>query len=427
MALGRARRPRGRARARRARVPARRPPSGDRCSRRARRRRRGSRRTCRRSDLERLLDPAQLPRQRRAHSSSARSRRDSRQRRRRVRSRRQVVRFARRRGRCAASTTAIDGADGAPVLVLSNSLGTDLSMWDAADRRRSRRAFRVLRYDTRGHGAVGRHARALHDRAARARRRRRCSTRCEIERAHFCGLSMGGMTGMWLGVQRRQRLAQLVLAQHRGADRLARHLERAHRDGAHRRHGGHLATRCSSAGSRRRSSQREPPNDRAHAGRCWSATPADGYVACCAAVRDMDQRDAIARDPRADARHRRHARRRHAAGGRPVPRGAHSGRAVRRARCRAPVQHRGGAGVHRGGARPFSTPRRTSMDDRERYDAGNEGAPRRAGRRARRPRAREPQRDSTRSSRTSSRATRGARSGRARACRATRAACSRSR
>ena len=103
-----------------------------------------------------------------------------------------------------------DGAGDAPVVVLSNSLGTDLSMWDAQVPALTAH-FRVLRYDTRGHGAsavtpgpysieqLGRDVVGLLD-------------GLDIERALFCGLSMGGMTGMWLGVNAPERLRRLVLA-----------------------------------------------------------------------------------------------------------------------------------------------------------------------------------------------------------------------
>ena len=89
-----------------------------------------------------------------------------------------------------------DGPADAPVLVLSNSLGTNLSMWDTQIPALAAR-FRVLRYDTRGHGQsavtpgpysitqLGRDVIGLLDGLG-------------IERAHFCGLSMGGVIGMWL-------------------------------------------------------------------------------------------------------------------------------------------------------------------------------------------------------------------------------------
>src|SRR5207248_1045827 len=92
----------------------------------------------------------------------------------------------------------VDGEHGAPALVLSNSLGTDLTMWDPQIPEFAKR-FRVLRYDTRGHGQssvtaapysveqLGRDVLGLMDALG-------------IERAHFCGLSLGGMTAMWLAV-----------------------------------------------------------------------------------------------------------------------------------------------------------------------------------------------------------------------------------
>ena len=104
----------------------------------------------------------------------------------------------------------IDGGDGLPLLVLSNGLGTELSMWDAQIATLAR-AFRVMRYDARGHGAsstpsqpfsiehLGRDVLALLDCAG-------------VARAHFCGLSMGGMIGMWLGINAPDRLNSLVLA-----------------------------------------------------------------------------------------------------------------------------------------------------------------------------------------------------------------------
>ena len=46
---------------------------------------------------------------------------------------------------------ALEGSAGGPALVLSNSLGTDFSMWDPLVSAFTK-AFRVLRYDTRGHG-----------------------------------------------------------------------------------------------------------------------------------------------------------------------------------------------------------------------------------------------------------------------------------
>jgi 3-oxoadipate enol-lactonase len=103
-----------------------------------------------------------------------------------------------------------DGHPAHPCLVLSNSLGTDLSMWDVQAAALAR-DFLVLRYDTRGHGQsargsapvtidrLGRDVLALLDLIG-------------IGRAHFCGISMGGLTGQWLGIHAPQRIDKLVLA-----------------------------------------------------------------------------------------------------------------------------------------------------------------------------------------------------------------------
>ncbi len=103
----------------------------------------------------------------------------------------------------------LDGPEDAPVLVLSNSLGTSLHMWDAQIAAFSEH-FRVLRFDTRGHGQslvtpgpyrieqLGRDVLALLD-------------ALHIDKAHFCGLSMGGLIGQWLGINAGDRLNKLVV------------------------------------------------------------------------------------------------------------------------------------------------------------------------------------------------------------------------
>ncbi len=104
----------------------------------------------------------------------------------------------------------MDGLNDSPIVVLSNSLGTTRSMWDSQIASLSSR-FRVLRYDTRGHGhsdvtpgsygldRLGRDAVELLD-------------ALEIKLAHFCGVSLGGMTGQWLGVHAADRIDRMVLA-----------------------------------------------------------------------------------------------------------------------------------------------------------------------------------------------------------------------
>ena len=185
-----------------------------------------------------------------------------------------------------------DGPEGATPLVLSNSLGTDLGMWEAQMAALSAQ-FRVLRYDTRGHGQssvppgpyaiaqLGRDVVALLD-------------HLELDRVHFCGLSMGGMTGMWLGVHAPERVGKLALAN--TAARIAppdlwnARIDEGRPPAAWRR----SPTPCSNAGSRRRSPHASRPSSRRRMKAMMERTPPDGYTACCAAIRDMDQREAVA-------------------------------------------------------------------------------------------------------------------------------------
>lgn len=103
----------------------------------------------------------------------------------------------------------LDGPAEAPVLVLSNSLGTNMSMWDDLLPALAER-FRVLRYDQRGHGRspappgpytiaeLAGDALALLDRLG-------------VDRVSFCGTSLGGMTGMWLAASAPERIERLAL------------------------------------------------------------------------------------------------------------------------------------------------------------------------------------------------------------------------
>lgn len=96
-----------------------------------------------------------------------------------------------------------------PALILSNSLGTDFSMWNAQVPAFESR-FRLLRYDMRGHGKssvppppytvpeLATDVLALADSLG-------------IDQFHFCGLSIGGMIGMHIALKAPQRLRKLVL------------------------------------------------------------------------------------------------------------------------------------------------------------------------------------------------------------------------
>ncbi|UNK42395.1 3-oxoadipate enol-lactonase [Luteimonas sp. S4-F44] len=185
----------------------------------------------------------------------------------------------------------VEGPADAPWLMLCNSLGTDLSMWNAQAAALSD-GFRVLRYDRRGHGAssappgpctladLGADALALLDALA-------------IKRTHYCGLSIGGLVAQWLAVHAPQRIDRVVVCASaakigtadgwtsRIADVQARGLswmtdataERWFGDGFRAAHAGQV---------------------RHILGR-FVATSVDGYASCCAALADADLRGDLPR------------------------------------------------------------------------------------------------------------------------------------
>ncbi len=104
---------------------------------------------------------------------------------------------------------AIDGETSSPALLLSNSLGTTLEMWTPQVENFSKN-FRLIRYDTRGHGGspltngpydfdgLGQDVLAIMD-------------ALEIQRGMFCGLSMGGHTGLWLAINAAKRFQAIAV------------------------------------------------------------------------------------------------------------------------------------------------------------------------------------------------------------------------
>jgi 3-oxoadipate enol-lactonase len=183
----------------------------------------------------------------------------------------------------------MDGPANAPVLVLSNSLGTTMGLWDEQVPALSQR-FRILRYDTRGHGAssvmpgdysldrLGRDVIELLDSLA-------------IAQAHFCGLSLGGMTGQWLGVHAPERIDRLVIANSSSfmgppeswQQRMTTVREQgmaAIAEAVLDRWFTPAFAASNAPGLARTRSQ-------------LLATPADGYAGCCAAIRDMDMRQVV--------------------------------------------------------------------------------------------------------------------------------------
>lgn len=104
----------------------------------------------------------------------------------------------------------VDGPEDADWIILSNSLGADLTMWNEQIAFLTSR-YRVLRYDTRGHGR-SETARGPVSFSHLTADVIRLMDRFDIETSAFMGLSMGGMTGLGLAINHADRLSKIVCA-----------------------------------------------------------------------------------------------------------------------------------------------------------------------------------------------------------------------
>lgn len=185
----------------------------------------------------------------------------------------------------------VDGPEDAPAVLLSNSLGSTLDLWSAQVDAWST-SYRVVRYDTRGHGQSSTPAGEyriddLGEDAVRV------LDALGVSRAHVCGISLGGLTAMWLGVHRRERVSSLVIANtaarvgttQRWVDRAAK----VRNEGMTA-----IADLAISTWFTPAFREREPATiARFH--RMVASTDPDGYLGCCAALRDADLRADIGR------------------------------------------------------------------------------------------------------------------------------------
>ena len=104
----------------------------------------------------------------------------------------------------------VEGREGAPVLMLSNSLGTNLHMWDDQAPEFAKH-FRLVRYDRRGHGKSG-VPKGPYSMERFGRDVLSIIDALKIKTINWCGLSMGGMVGQWLGANAANRIDKLVLS-----------------------------------------------------------------------------------------------------------------------------------------------------------------------------------------------------------------------
>jgi 3-oxoadipate enol-lactonase len=181
------------------------------------------------------------------------------------------------------------GHERLPVLLLCNGLGTNVHMWDSQIDAFSKH-FRVLRYDTRGHGQseVTAGPYAIEQLSWDVVR---LLDALQLEQVNFCGLSMGGLTGMFLGANARKRFKKLVLcstAAKIGTAETWNSRIRTVETGGMKAVADAVLERWFTAGFRA-SNMSEAQRVR----EMLESTKPEGYVANCAAVRDSDQRATI--------------------------------------------------------------------------------------------------------------------------------------
>src|SRR6201986_515165 len=183
----------------------------------------------------------------------------------------------------------VEGRDGGPTLMLSNSLGCNLQMWEPQMKVLTQ-LFRVIRYDRRGHGkstvAPGPYSMERFGRDVLA-----ILDDLNIDKVHWCGLSMGGMVGQWLGANAPERMGKITLANTAcyypdPSNWLAR-IKIV-------KEGGIAAIADAVIGNWLTADFRErEPQITANMKAMMLTTPVPGYIACCEALSTLDQRDLL--------------------------------------------------------------------------------------------------------------------------------------
>ncbi|HUN99917.1 MAG TPA: 3-oxoadipate enol-lactonase, partial [Bradyrhizobium sp.] len=167
-----------------------------------------------------------------------------------------------------------------------NSLGCNMQMWEP-QMKAFTQLFRVIRYDRRGHGKsnvppgpysmerFGRDVLAILD-------------DLNIDKVHWCGLSMGGMVGQWLGANAPERMGKIILSN--TASYYADPTNWLNRIKAVKE-GGIASVADTVIGGWLTADFRErEPEVTARMKAMLLATPVEGYIACCEALSTLDQR-----------------------------------------------------------------------------------------------------------------------------------------
>lgn len=183
----------------------------------------------------------------------------------------------------------VEGPVDAPVLVLSNSIGTTMDLW-AGQMGGLTAGFRVVRYDARGHGrsSVPRGDSSI---ARMGRDVLELMDFLGVPQFAFCGISLGGMVGQWLGVNAPGRLDNLVLCNtsaFMGPAGWETRIQAVHKGG--------MAAIAAAVLDRwfTPAFRESQPGLVTRMQTILLGIDPIGYAGCCAAIRDMDQRGTIA-------------------------------------------------------------------------------------------------------------------------------------
>jgi 3-oxoadipate enol-lactonase len=175
--------------------------------------------------------------------------------------------------------------------MLSNSLGCTLQMWEPQMKALGQ-VFRVIRYDRRGHGKsgvpVGPYSMERFGRDVLA-----ILDDLNIEKVHWCGLSMGGMVGQWLGANAPERIGKIILANtacYYADPTNWNNRIKAVKEGGIATVADTVIASWLSADFRERE-----PQITARMKAMLIASPVAGYLACCEALSTLDQRELLPR------------------------------------------------------------------------------------------------------------------------------------
>jgi 3-oxoadipate enol-lactonase len=179
----------------------------------------------------------------------------------------------------------VEGRDSGPTLMMSNSLGCTMAMWEPQMPALTK-LFRVIRYDRRGHGKSGMNGPTSMERYGEDVLA--ILDDLNIDKVHWCGLSMGGMVGQWLGANAPERFNKIILA---NTSCYYPDPTNWHNRIKAVREGGLKAVADAVIGGWLTADFRErEPETTAKMKAMLIASPVEGYLAACEALSTLDQR-----------------------------------------------------------------------------------------------------------------------------------------